>query len=148
MRSLRFIFASGLALALAAPASALQFRSTARPAILYDAPSQQAGKVAVAGIGVPFEVIVDTDAWVKVRDVSGKLAWLEKPALGNAAYVMVNVPEARVYAQASTSSEIRYRASRGVLLKARSAGPTAGWLEVQHPDGQGGWIRQHEVWGQ
>ncbi len=143
MKSLLFI----LALAWAAPAGALQFRSTARPALLYDAPSQQASKVAVAGVGVPFEVFVETDAWIKVRDVSGRLAWLEKSALGNARNVMVNVPEARVYAQASSSGEPRFRVARGVLLSARGA-PNAGWLEVQHADGQSGWIRQHEVWGE
>ena len=136
-----------LALGLATPAWALQFRSTARPALLYDAPSQQAGKVAVAGVGVPFEVFVETDAWIKVRDVSGRLAWLEKSALGNAHTVMVNVPEARVYAQASTNAETRFRAGRGLLLSARSA-PNAGWLEVQHADGMSGWIRQYEVWGE
>ena len=132
---------------LAAPAWALQFRSTARPAVLYDAPSQQAGKVTVAGAGVPFEIFVETDAWVKVRDANGRLAWLEKATLGNARNVMVNVPEARVYTQNTTTSETRFRASRGVLLSARGT-PQAGWLEVQHAEGLSGWIRQHEVWGE
>lgn len=136
-----------VALGLTTPAWALQFRSTARPALLYDAPSQQAGKVAVAGVGVPFEVFVETDAWIKVRDVSGRLAWLEKSALGSARNVMVNVPETRVYAQASTNAETRFRVARGVLLSARGA-PNAGWLEVQHADGMRGWVRQHEVWGE
>ena len=136
-----------MALGLTTPAWALQFRSTARPALLYDAPSQQAGKVAVAGVGVPFEVFVETDAWIKVRDVSGRLAWLEKSALGSARNVMVNVPETRVYAQASTNAETRFRVARGVLLSARGA-PNAGWLEVQHADGMRGWVRQHEVWGE
>lgn len=145
MKSLPLILI--LALAFATPVWALQFRSTARPALLYDAPSQQASKVAVAGAGVPFEVFVESDAWVKVRDVSGRLAWLEKSAFGNARNVMVNVPETRVYAQASTSAETRFRVARGVLLSARGA-PNAGWLEVQHADGMGGWIRQHEVWGE
>lgn len=147
MKSFRLILALAWALPLATPAWALQFLSTTRPAVLYDAPSQQAGKVAVAGAGVPFEVFVETDAWIKVRDVSGRLAWLEKSALGNAPNVMVNVPETRVYAQASTSSETRFRVARGVLLSARSA-PNTGWLEIQHADGMSGWIRQHEVWGQ
>ena len=140
-----------MALPLATPAWALQFRSTVRPAVLYDAPSQQASKVAVAGAGVPFEVFVETDAWIKVRDVSGRLAWLEKSVLGNARNVMVNVPEARVYVQASTSSDTRFRVARGVLLSARSspnAAPSPGWLEVKHADGMSGWIRQHEVWGE
>lgn len=136
-----------LVFGLSASAWALQFRSTARPAVLYDAPSQQAGKVSVTGAGVPFEVLVETDAWLKVRDANGRLAWLEKSALGNARNVMVNVPEARVHAQNIPTSETRFRVSRGVLLAARGT-PQAGWLEVQHVDGLSGWIRQHEVWGE
>lgn len=151
MKSIQALLALALALSFVAPAWALQFRSTARPAVLYDAPSQQANKVAVAGVGVPFEVFVETNAWIKVRDVSGRLAWLEKSVVGDARNVMVNVPEARVYAEASTSSETRFRVARGVLLSARgapNAAPNAGWLEVQHADGKSGWIRQHEVWGE
>lgn len=144
---MKFLLLILLVFGLSAPAWALQFRSTARPAVLYDAPSQQAGKVAVAGVGVPFEVFVETDAWVKVRDVTGRLVWLEKSALGNTRNVMVKVPEARVYAQNTTTAETRFRVTRGVLLSARGA-PQAGWLEVQHPDGLSGWIRQHEVWGE
>ena len=144
MKSLLLIL---LALGLSTPCWALQFRSTARPALLYDAPSQQARKVAVVGVGVPFEVFVETDAWIKVRDVSGRLAWLEKSALGSAHNVMVNVSEARVYAQPLANAETRFRIARGVLLSARGA-PKAGWLEVQHTDGMNGWIRQHEVWGE
>ena len=138
---------AALALLLAAPCWALEFRSTARAAILYDAPSQHATKMAVAGIGVPFELFVETDAWTKVRDANGRLAWVEKSALGNAHNVMVNVTEARIYQQPMASAEVRFRAARGVLLVARGA-PRAGWIEVQHADGMSGWVRQHEVWGE
>lgn len=136
-----------LVLFFTAPASALQFRTTARATLLYDGPSRQATKLAVASIGVPFEVFVETDAWAKVRDATGRLAWLEKSALGNARNVMVNINEARVYAQPSLSAELRFRVVRGVLLMARGA-PSAGWIEVQHADGLSGWVRQHEVWGE
>ena len=140
-------FLTTLALLFAAPCWALEFRSAARAAKLYDAPSQQATKIAVAGIGVPFEIFVETDAWTKVRDVNGRLAWIEKSALGNAHNVMVNIPEARIYQQPLASAEVRFRAARGVLLVARNA-PNAGWIEVRHADGMSGWVQQHEVWGE
>ncbi len=131
----------------AAPSWALQFRSTARPALLYDAPSRRATKVAVVGVGVPFEIFVETESWIKVRDASGRLSWVEKSALGNTRNVMVSADQASVYQQPLTSSELRFRAARGVLLEARSE-PRAGWLEVRHADGMSGWVRQHEVWGE
>ena len=89
LRHFGWLLAAGLLLALAPPASALEYRSTARIALLYDAPSTSAGKVAIAGSGLPLEVVVDTDAWVKVRDHSGRLAWIEKSALGGTRSVMV-----------------------------------------------------------
>ena len=133
--------------AFAAPSWALQFRSTARAALLYDAPSQQATKIAVVGVGVPFEIFVETESWIKVRDVTGRLSWLEKSALGNTRNVMVSVDQASVYQQPLATAELRFRAARGVLLEARSE-PRAGWLEVRHADGMCGWVRQHEVWGE
>ena len=138
---------AALALGAASSSWALEFRTAARATILYDAPSQHATKVAVAGVGVPFEVFVDTESWIKVRDATGRLTWLEKSALGNSRNVMVSVEEARVHQQPVATAELRFRAIRGVLLETRGA-PRAGWIEVQHADGMSGWVRQHEVWGQ
>lgn len=133
--------------AFAAPSWALQFRSTARPALLYDAPSQQATKIAVVGVGVPLEVFVENESWIKVRDATGRLSWLEKSALGNTRNVMVNVDQASVYQQPLANAGLRFRATRGVVMEARSE-PRAGWLEVRNADGLSGWVRQHEVWGE
>ena len=137
---------AAVALVVASPVEALEFRTTARAAILYDAPSQFATKLAVAGVGMPLEVFVETDAWTKVRDATGRLAWLEKSALGNAHSVMVNIDEARVLQQPSAGAEVRFRVARGVLLEVQGA--RDGWLDVQHVDGLRGWVRQHEVWGE
>ena len=84
----RFLTA-GLLLALAHPACALEYRTTSRAALLYDAPSQAGAKVAIAGSGLPLEVIIETAGWIKVRDHSGRLAWIEQSALGGAKRVMV-----------------------------------------------------------
>ncbi len=143
----RQLLLAAWALTFAAPLWALEFRATTRPAILYDAPSQFAAKVAVAGVGVPFEIFVETESWLKVRDATGRLVWMEKSALGNARNVMVNVNEARVLQQPLATAELRFRAARGLLLVARGT-PREGWLEVQHADGMSGWVRQHEVWGE
>ena len=56
--------AGSLLFVLAKPASALEYRSTGHAAVLYDAPSTAAGKLTVAGSGLPFEVVVDTEATI------------------------------------------------------------------------------------
>lgn len=139
--------AGGLLFALANPASALEYRSTGRAAVLYDAPSTAAGKLAVTGSGLPFEVVVDTEAWVKVRDYTGRLAWIEKSALDGPKSVMVKTETGTVRQQPRADAPPVFRAARGVLLDVTGK-PDAGWLPVKHADGQPGWIAVQEVWGQ
>lgn len=139
--------AAGLLLALAHPACALEYRSTGRAALLYDAPSTAAGKIAIAGSGLPLEVVVDTEAWVKVRDHSGRLAWIEKSALGGTRTVMVKADTSAVRKQPRADAEVAFSAARGVLLEITGAADPYGWLPVKHADGLAGWLPASEVWG-
>ena len=142
------LLAGSLLLALANPASALEYRSTARAAVLYDAPSTAAGKLAVAGSGLPLEVVVDTETWVKVRDYTGRLAWIEKSALGGARSVMVKADTSTIRQRPRADADIVFRAARGVLLEVTGKPDAYGWLPVKHADGLTGWVPVQEVWGQ
>lgn len=138
-----------LALLLAAvPAQALEYRVTGRAAPLYDAPSRAAGKVALAGPGLPLEVVIDTDAWVKVRTHDGRLAWMDKTALGGPKTVMVKVEASVARARPSPDADGVFRAARGVLLEVTGPADAAGWLPVRHAEGLAGWLPAHEVWGE
>lgn len=141
------LFIAGLLLALPYAASALEYRSTGRTALLYDAPSTTAAKVAIAGSGLPLEVVVDAGAWVKVRDHSGRLSWIEKSALGGAKNVMVKAEASVIRQQPRADSDVAFRAVRGVLLQVSGNADAHGWLPVKHGDGLAGWVPAHEVWG-
>jgi len=138
---------AGLLLALPHAANALEYRSTGRAALLYDAPSTAAGKVAIAGSALPLEVVVDAGAWIKVRDHSGRLSWIEKSALGGAKTVMVKAEASVVRQQPRADAEVAFRAVRGVLLQVSGDADAHGWLPVRHADGLAGWVPAHEVWG-
>lgn len=138
---------TGLLLALAYPASALEYRSTGRPALLYDAPSTTGGKVAIAGGGLPLEVVIVTDAWIKVRDHSGRLAWIEKSALSGSKNVMVKSETSAIRKQPRPDAEVVFQAARGVLLEVTGEVDAFGWLPVKHADGLSGWMPAHEAWG-
>ena len=138
---------AGLLLVLPHAASALEYRSTGRAAVLYDAPSATAGKVAIAGSGLPLEVVIVTDAWVKVRDHSGRLAWIEKSAFGGTRNVMVKSETSVVRQQPRPDAEVVFQAARGVLLELTGEVDAYGWLPVKHADGQAGWLPAHEAWG-
>jgi SH3-like domain-containing protein len=147
LRHFGWLLAAGLLLALAPPASAIEYRSTARITLLYDAPSTSAGKIAIAGSGLPLEVVVDTDAWVKVRDHSGRLAWIEKSALGGTRSIMVKNETSVARQQPRTDAEVVFKAARGVLLEVNGEADSFGWLPVKHANGLAGWLPANEVWG-
>ena len=141
------LIAAGFLLALAQSASALEYRSTGRATILYDAPSTAAGKVAIAGSGLPLEVVVDTESWIKVRDFSGRLSWVEKSALGGAKTIMVKAETSTLRKQPRADAEAVTQVARGVLLSITGPADAFGWLPVKHADGLTGWLPAHEAWG-
>ena len=141
------LLAAGFLLALAQSASALEYRSTGRATILYDAPSTAAGKVAIAGNGLPLEVVVDTESWIKVRDFSGRLSWVEKSALGGAKTIMVKAETSAIRSQPRADADVVTQVARGVLLSVTGPADAFGWLPVKHAGGLTGWLPAHEAWG-
>jgi SH3-like domain-containing protein len=141
------LLAAVAATMLAPVASAADFKSVgAAPAIMYDAPSEKGRKVFIAPRGMPVEVVLSYGDWTKVRDVSGDLSWVEAKSLDARRHVVVNVAGGKVRGAADEASPVVFTADRGVLLEL--AEPiSSGWIKVRHRDGQGGFIRAAEVWG-
>jgi SH3-like domain-containing protein len=146
MKSAAWLLPAALA-AFAGGAHAAEFKSVgAAPAVLYDAPSERGRKVFIAPRGMPVEIVLSYGDWVKVRDVSGDLSWVEARALDARRELIVNVASAKVHAAPDPASPVLFSAERGVLLDL--AEPIAsGWIRVRHRDGQGGYVRASDVWG-
>lgn len=127
-------------------AHAFNFVSVALPAILYDAPSLKATKLFVATRYLPLEQIVSLDNWVKVRDSSGKLFWIEKRALSGKRFVTVTVPMAAVHENPDANSAVVFHAPQQLGLEwLENTGN--GWLKIRHIDGTTGYIKFTDVWG-
>jgi SH3-like domain-containing protein len=146
MKSAAWLLPAALA-AFAGGAHAAEFKSVgAAPAVLYDAPSERGRKVFIAPRGMPVEIVLSYGDWVKVRDVSGDLSWVEARALDARRELIVNVASAKIHAAPDPASPVLFSAERGVLLDL--AEPIAsGWIRVRHRDGQGGYVRASDVWG-
>jgi SH3-like domain-containing protein len=113
---------------------------------LYDAPSLKAKKLFVATRYLPLEQIVTLDNWVKVRDSSGKLYWIEKRALSSKRFVVVNLAVAAVRESPDVAAAIIFQAPQQLALEwLEDTGN--GWLKVRHIDGTTGYIKITEVWG-
>ena len=147
MKRLRLIFALSALFAL--PAQALDYRSVSVPAaILYDAPSNMAKKLFVVGRGYPVEVVVSVDNWLKVRDSSGALAWIEAGQLAATSkhMLVVKAAQAEIRSAAEDSAPITARAEKGVMLEWQETLPS-GWVRVLLPNNSSGYIKLSQVWG-
>ncbi|MCL1861367.1 MAG: SH3 domain-containing protein [Proteobacteria bacterium] len=141
------ILAAGLAL-LAGSAQAIDYASVARNAILFETSSLQARKLAIIRPGTPVEVVVTSPdlQWVKVRDPSGAMSWIEGNALSKQRTVLVTAEQVAVRREANERSPVVFEAVREVVLELVSSDPS-GWVKVQHASGDSGFLRSTEVWG-
>jgi SH3 domain protein len=146
MRTILSLFIAWLA--LAGSAHALDYLSVAdSSAILYDAPSLKAKKLFVVSRYLPLEQVVTLDNWVKVRDSSGTLAWIEKRSLGSKRFVVVTAAQAAVRRAPEENAAVVFQAKRQVALERLESSGT-GWLKVRHAEGASGYIKGTEVWGE
>jgi SH3-like domain-containing protein len=145
MRLSRFLL-TALAITLPGMASALDFRSVGEVAVLYDAPSTKGQKLWIIARGTPVEVVISLDKWVKVRDASGTIAWIERASLADQRTVIVTAATAEVRQAANASSPLVFSASKDVVLTLLD-NPNTGWIKVKHRDGSTGYIRASDVWG-
>ena len=135
-------FAAGAGQALA-----LEYASVAESsAVLYDAPSTKAKKIFVVSRYWPLEQVVTLDAWIKVRDSSGSLAWIERRDVSNKRFVVVTAPLATLRPLPEEGSVVIMQARQQVALEWLENTGT-GWLKVRHADGLTGYVKTTEVWG-
>lgn len=116
-------------------------------AILYDAPSLKAKKLFVVNRYMPFEQVVVLDNWIKVRDRSGALYWLEKRVLTDKKYVFALSPVVDVRAEPDLGSARVFQVKEKVAMELLELTGT-GWVKVRHLDGDTGYVRSTDVWGE
>lgn len=125
----------------------IEFFSVAANAVtMYDAPSLNAEKLYVASLNLPLEVVAKVEGWVKVRDSSGAVAWIERKFLSDKRFIIVTASLADVFEAADVHSPLIFRVQRHVVLEWLNS-DIAGWVKVRHRDGQTGYIRVNQVWG-
>ncbi len=88
-------------------------------AVLYDAPSREATPVYVLSRDYPLEVLVELDAWAKVRDAAGAISWIEKRQLGERRTVVVTATSADAHLRPEDDAPVRRgRLGHGDRLRA------------------------------
>lgn len=136
--------------ALGGSAWAAEFHATTEVTVMYDAPSAKARPLFVLGRDIPLELIVNVEGWMKVRDVGGTVAWVDKKTIGDKRMVVVRAAVADVLANPVDTAPLSFKAEQNVLLEVADTSyvtTTPGWVKVRHRDGQVGYVRIAQVWG-
>lgn len=125
-----------------------RFRSVGKEdAVLYDAPSDKARRVFQAPRGMPVEVISVLQAWVKVRDMQGDVAWIHRDDLADRRTVIATTTVA-LYKEPYETAARWFEAARGVVFDLQDEQPDGqGFVRVHHADGQTGFVEIGQVWG-
>jgi SH3-like domain-containing protein len=119
-----------------------------KPTVLFDAPSARANKTFILLRGTPLEVLVKLDKWTKVRDAENAIGWVENTGLGDKRHVQVSAATADVRNAPSAAAQLVFDAQKGVLLEVTGAASPDGWMPVRHRDGQTGFVRVSQIWGE
>jgi SH3-like domain-containing protein len=146
LRTLPFVIGALCALGFTA-SNATDFSSVAPPyAVMYDAPTQKGRKLYIAPAGMPVEVVLTNGDWARVRDAAGELSWMNTGSLLPRRTLIVEVDLANVRASESESAPVVFTATKWVVLEL--AEPIrSGWIKVRHRDGETGFVKASEVWG-
>ncbi len=130
----------------AGAAQAIEFRSLTEAAIVYDTPSAEGRRLFILRPGTPVEIVVTLDQWIKVREPSGSLSWIERRVLAKRRTLLITAERAAIRREARDDAPLSFEAARNVVVELIEA-PTLGWAKVRHADGLEGYIRASDVWG-
>ena len=147
MRSQAALALTAALLAATGSACAAEYVSVADgPAILYDSPSTKGSKLFVVSRYMPLEQIVKLNDWVKVRDSSGGIAWIEKRALSSKRFVVVTSDLSPIRQAPEDSAAVLAQTKKQVALEwLENTG--SGWIKVRIQDSVTGYIKAADAWG-
>ena len=101
----------------AGAAQAIEFRSLTEAAIVYDAPSTEGRRLFILRPGTPVEIVVTLDQWIKVREPSGSLSWIERRVLAKRRTLLVTAERAAIRREARDDAPLSFEAARNVVVE-------------------------------
>ena len=92
----------------------------------------------------PFIILKKNGTWYEVKDFEGDTAWIHNSLLDDTRTVITVKPKCNVRAEPTTKSDIVLKVEQGVPFKV--IGQKGNWLNIEHADGETGWIHKSLVW--
>jgi len=92
----------------------------------------------------PILVIEKSDPWYQFKDFEGDIGWVHKSLVGKIEAVITKKDLCNVRSGPGTGEKILFTVDRGVPFKVLEH--KDGWLQIEHADGDKGWIHESLVW--
>ncbi|WP_291315229.1 SH3 domain-containing protein [Desulfuromonas sp.] len=94
----------------------------------------------------PLSVQASRGDYYEVRDFQDHRGWIHKSMVDHSRSVVVEVDRMNVRKGPGTNYPVTFHAYQGVVF--RVMGEKGLWLEVEHEDGERGWVSSSLTWGQ
>ena len=92
----------------------------------------------------PVEILKQSDDWYRFRDFEGDEGWIHQSLLENMETVITTADRCNIRKGPGTNFDILFTAGKGIPFKVLSR--KGSWLEIQHADGDRGWVHKSLVW--
>jgi SH3-like domain-containing protein len=92
----------------------------------------------------PIQVVEKKGIWRRFKDFEGDEGWIHTSVVDKTPTVITVNKECNIRSGPGTNYDILFKVEKGVpfkVLKKKDA-----WIEIQHADGDKGWISQSLVW--
>ena len=92
----------------------------------------------------PILVVEKKGAWYRFKDFEGDEGWIHESLVDKTDTVIVKVAQCNVRTGPGTKYDVAFSAGKGIPFKVLKK--EGHWIQVQHADGDGGWIYDSLVW--
>jgi SH3-like domain-containing protein len=92
----------------------------------------------------PLDIVEKKGDWYRFRDFEGDEGWIHKSLVDKIPAVIVKQNNCNVRSGPDTKNETLFKVEKGIPFKVLKR--EGKWLQVQHADGDTGWIHSSLVW--
>jgi uncharacterized protein YgiM (DUF1202 family) len=92
----------------------------------------------------PLLILEKKGEWYRFKDFEGDQGWVNAKLLDKTPTVIVKATRCNVRTGPGTTHDIAFSVDKGIPFKVlQTKGP---WMEIQHSDGDNGWILNTLIW--
>ena len=92
----------------------------------------------------PLEIVEVSGAWYRFTDFEGDEGWIHKSLVMQLATVVTQKPKCNIRSGPGMKSDVLISVEEGIPFKVLHK--KGRWLQIQHADGDQGWIHSSLIW--